>query len=229
LFANKGFFYFVFKLFLPLITLIDFINIGHYILNSITEKLFMEKFTKLSIIAVIIIFSFRNQVKAQSSDSGPLRFGIGVDAGIPTGQIRELSIFELGFTGRVQYRLGKGYNVMLTSGYYNFYKNSNIPAITTFDGLTKLGNTYYVPPSTKQAIIPVKLGVKKFFSDNIYVSLEGGVGFETQYGASTKTIVAPGIGWATDSFDAGLRYENFAGQGYNYGIVGLRVAYSFGF
>ena len=39
--------------------------------------------------------------------------------------------------------------------------------------------------------------------------------------------MAPGLGWANQKWDVGVRYEDFSGQGNNYGLVGLRLAYGF--
>ena len=89
-------------------------------------------------------------------------------------------------------------------------------------------------------MIPVKAGVKAFFAPNVYVSGEVGAGFEmSAFGdysgdqtpgleKDTKLILSPGVGYATKSWDVGVRYENYSGQGNNYGLVGLRIAYGFG-
>jgi hypothetical protein len=94
-------------------------------------------------------------------------------------------------------------------------------------------------------LVPVKLGFKAFVGSGFYFSGEGGVGFETQnYNViknldngvpkTTKLILSPGFGYAHKALDFSLRYENFSGNnkaGYSnrdFGMVGLRVAYSFG-
>ncbi|MDB5145542.1 MAG: hypothetical protein JWQ66_4255, partial [Mucilaginibacter sp.] len=41
-------------------------------------------------------------------------------------------------------------------------------------------------------------------------------------------ILSPGLGYASKSWEVSARYENFSGQGNNYGLVGLRIAYGFG-
>jgi hypothetical protein len=76
-------------------------------------------------------------------------------------------------------------------------------------------------------IVPVKLGVKAFFSPNVYFGAEAGAGFETASGGNTKLILSPALGYANKSWDVGVRYENFSGQDNNYGLVGLRIAYAF--
>jgi hypothetical protein len=64
---------------------------------------------------------FGTQVKAQSTDPSPWRFGIGLEAGAPTGAAHDGSNFELGGTARLQYGADKGLAWTLTSGYYNFF------------------------------------------------------------------------------------------------------------
>lgn len=151
-------------------------------------------------------------VKAQTVDKSALRLGIGIEGGIPTGNIHELSKFELGGTARLQYGLSNNLALTLTSGYYNFFASQ----------LSKdLGGK-------SSGMVPVKLGIKAFFAPSIYFGAEAGAGFETQSEGNTKLILSPGLGWANKSWDVGVRYENFSGQSSNYGLVGLRIAYGFG-
>jgi hypothetical protein len=78
-------------------------------------------------------------------------------------------------------------------------------------------------------IIPVKAGLKAFISSNVYIGAEVGAGFEVDNGGgNTKLIASPTIGYASKKWDVGLRYESFSGQGNNYGLLGLRIAYGFG-
>lgn len=168
-----------------------------------------------SAVTAVAIF-FGSNVKAQTSNPGDTwRLGIGVEAGIPTGNRSNFSSFELGGTARLQYDTRSNISFMLTSGYYNmFAKDQTVGTVT-------------VKPSDA-GLVPVKAGIKAFATSNFYFSGEVGAGFETNYGKNTKLIVSPGLGYANDSgLDIGVRYENFSGQSDNYGIVGLRVAYGF--
>ncbi|QKJ30893.1 hypothetical protein HQ865_14420 [Mucilaginibacter mali] len=175
----------------------------------------MKKSTKLmaSAIAAAAIFFGTTQVKAQSKDNSPWRFGIGLEAGAPTGNAHNFSNFELGGTARLQYGADKGLAWTLTSGYYNMFGK-------------EFGNTGVKYNSL--GIVPLKVGLKAFFADNVYFSAEGGPGFETNSGGSTKLILSPGLGYANTHWDVGVRYENFSGQSNNYGLVGARIAYGFG-
>ena len=169
---------------------------------------------------------FGSAANAQTTPLNKLRFGVGVEGLLPTGNLHNLSNVGLGGTARLQYGVADNLALTLTSGYYNFFGKK------IADGL----DTKY--PSF--GIVPVKVGIKAFLSQNFYVSGEVGAGFETKdayaytsntsadNGKATKLIASPGIGYATKSWDIGARYENFSGQNNNYGTVGLRIAYGFG-
>jgi hypothetical protein len=174
----------------------------------------MKKSTKLmaTAIAAAAIF-FGTNVKAQTTTNSPWRLGIGVEAGVPTGDAHTSSKFSLGGTARLQYGADQGLAYTLTSGYYHFFGS-------------EIGNTGVKYASG--GIVPVKAGIKAFFADKIYFGAEAGAGFETNSGGNTKLILSPGLGYAGKSLDVGVRYENFSGQSNNYGLVGLRVAYGFG-
>jgi hypothetical protein len=194
----------------------------------------MKKVTKLMAIAgtAIAIF-FATNVKAQTTPPSAWRLGIGVEGGLPTGDMHSgmvygttpyKSSFDIGGTLRLQYGIDKNVAVMLTSGYYNFFGKTS--SVTSTDPTTGVVTTV----SQKTAnfgMVPVKAGAKVFFNSPIYISGEAGAGFETVEGGKARLLLSPGLGWANKSWDVGARYENFSGGGVNYGLVNLRVAYGF--
>ena len=185
----------------------------------------MKRTLNFVVAAVVLATIFiSGSVKAQSIIPAKLRFGIGVDGGLVTGDAHDFSKIMLGGTGRLQYGLTNNFAVTLTSGYYNFF-----------------GRSYDAAGDKAQSLgmVPIKAGVKAFFSKNIYVAGEAGIGIETKtflpqgvdesYGVkNNKLILSPGLGYASKSWDVGVRYENYSGQSVNYGVVALRVAYGFG-
>ncbi len=154
---------------------------------------------------------------ATTTDASRWRLGIGVEGGLPTGNANNYYTWELGGTARLQYDASKSFAWTLTSGYYNFFGKDNLAAPG--------GGTYN---AASLGIVPVKLGIKAFFLPKVYFGAEAGAGFETYSGGNTKLILSPALGYASKSWDIGVRYENFSGQDNNYGLVGLRVAYAFG-
>jgi len=174
----------------------------------------MKNLTKwIATVATAAAIFFSVNVKAQTTDQNPWRLGFGIEGGIPTGALHTspaYSKFELGGTARLQYDVNKNVALTFTSGYYNFFATQRVKDA----GGVSLG------------IVPVKAGAKAFVTDNVYVAGEAGVGFETSYTKVKKLILSPGIGWADQSWDLGLRYENFSRRG-SYGLVALRLAYGF--
>jgi len=184
------------------------------------------KFLAIAVTAVSIFFT--SQVKAQTPTANKWRFGIGVEGGIPTGNASDFSKFELGGTARLQYGFSNNLALTLTSGYYNFFGKTYETTVTDATSTTTIS-----VKGRSLGVVPVKAGIKWFFSNNLYLAGEAGAGFETHAivdggTKDTKLILSPGIGWANKHWDIGARYENFSGQSYNYGLAALRLAYGFG-
>lgn len=163
-------------------------------------------------------------VKAQTVPKDALRLGVGVEGLLPTGNLHDISNVGIGGTARLQYGIANNLALTLTSGYYNYFGK-------------EIGNTGVKYKSL--GMVPVKAGIKAFFTDNLYFGAEVGAGFETkafgdyqgnnvEFKKNTKLILAPGLGYASKSWDVGVRYENYSGQSNNYGTLGLRIAYGFG-
>ncbi|RYY30320.1 MAG: hypothetical protein EOP41_00840 [Sphingobacteriaceae bacterium] len=155
------------------------------------------------------------KAKTSRDSKSTFRMGLGLEGAYPT---KDFSNFMLGGTVRLQYDLANNLSLTLTPGYYHFFDKSGYGQVTD-------KGTYF---NSGLDMIPVKLGVKSFFAPNFYLSAEAGAGFELNHAQQTKLILAPGIGFASNSgIDLGLRYENFSGNNSSYGLIGLRVAYGF--
>ncbi|MEO6977477.1 MAG: hypothetical protein ABI113_03830 [Mucilaginibacter sp.] len=183
----------------------------------------MKNSTKwIASVATAAAIFFSVNVKAQTTEKSAWRLGFGVEAGIPTGSLHTdpaYSKFELGGTARLQYGIEKNLALTFTTGYYNFFVTDFYKKDPDFAGKSV-------------GVIPVKLGIKGFLTDNIYLGGEAGAGFETKYDKDTKLILSPAVGWANKSWDVGVRYEALLGhnsldQSDNYGVVALRLAYGF--
>ena len=186
----------------------------------------MKTTTKLlaaALFAVAIFFG--SNANAQTITPNKFRFGVGVEGGLVTGDAHDFSNLELGGTARLQYGVSNNLAITLTSGYYNFFgKNEGLGDNTKYQSL---------------GMVPIKAGIKYFFTPNVYFGAEAGVGIETKTflyqgqdeafaEKDTKLLLSPGIGYANKHWDVGVRYENYSGQSTNYGVVGLRLAYGFG-
>jgi len=201
------------------------LNKEHFIYTTYNYTT-MKKVTNLvAAAAVAVAIFFGSSAKAQTITPNQFRFGLGVESGIVTGDAHDYSNLYLGGTARLQYGLSKNVALTLTSGYYNFFGKNDPLTDQKYQSL---------------GMVPVKLGIKYFFVPNFYVSGEAGIGIETKTfehqsvvddaasETNTKLLLSPGIGYASKHWDLGVRYENYSGQDFNYGVVGLRLAYGFG-
>lgn len=175
----------------------------------------MKTHSKLIVVAITAAtLFFTTTVKAQTTPVNALRFNIGLETADPTGNARIGTTFILGGTARLQYGISNNFALTFTSGAYHFFPKY-IPGTTTRYG--------------SYGIIPIKAGIKEFFAKSIYFGAEAGVGIEAsdKQTGPTKLLLTPGLGWANQHLDAGVRYESYTGQNNNYGLVGLRLAYGF--
>jgi hypothetical protein len=180
------------------------------------------KFIFVAIVATALLFN--TKVSAQTSDSSKWRLGFGLESGLPTGNMNQFSNFELGGTARLQYSLTNNLALTFTSGYYNFF-SKRLP-VTVFDiNGSAIGTQYFKYPQV--GMVPIKLGIKSFFSKNFYWGAEAGAGIETQFNGITRLLLSPSLGWASKSLDVGVRYEYFSGYQLNNGMVAVRIAYGF--
>jgi hypothetical protein len=185
----------------------------------------MKKTTQLlaSVATAAAIF-FATSVKAQTITPDKFRFGVGVEGGLVTGSAHDFSNAEIGGTARLQYGLSNNLALTLTSGYYNFFGKNEPGTDLKYQSL---------------GMVPIKLGIKYFYTSNLYLGAEVGAGIETKTflpqgidenyaNTDTKLILSPALGYANKHWDVGVRYENYSGQSNNYGLVALRLAYGFG-
>jgi hypothetical protein len=175
----------------------------------------MKKVKKL-IIAVLTatILLFTVNVKAQTVPAHGVRMGIGLDAGEPTGNLTIGSTFVLGGTISLQYGITDRFAVALTSGADHFFSKYKPGTHVRYDSF---------------GIIPIKAGFKAFYTPNLYVDAEAGVGIEeTDSGTGLKKFLfSPALGWANSHWDVSFRYDTYYTPGDNYGFVAVRIAYGF--
>jgi hypothetical protein len=154
---------------------------------------------------------------AQTTPAGKFNLNFGIETGLPTGNTANYSVFTLGGTIRLQYGITNNLAATFTTGAYHFFSKID-PATGGRYGSFGVG--------------PIKGGLKYFFVPNIYFGAEAGIGREvTQQGfvgGQTKFLLAPEVGYANKHWDFGVRYESLTGNGNDYGLVGLRIAYGFG-
>ena len=182
----------------------------------------MKKISKLmlafSFLATIFLC---NKASAQSNDS-KFRFGIGADGLVPVGSLSNTENFGLGITPRLQYNVDKKLSLTFTSGVYHFFSKGIPLTVPLNNGSSAIIAHYHLD------MIPVKAGLKYFVAPNLYLAGEAGAAFEVEDGGGpVDLILSPSIGYASKSWDVGLRYENFHNSNGSAGVFGVRVAYGF--
>jgi hypothetical protein len=159
-----------------------------------------------------------------SSPDKEWRISVGPETGIPTGSYSSAYGWFFGGSAQLDIPVYKGLYVTVNGGYDNI--------------LAKKGET-----NINAQIIPVKAGLKYFvWNDLVYVQAQAGATFlgnKTDLNAdkSAAFTYTPGVGVLLklapkNYLDLGVRWEETAsfyntGGGNSYGLVGLRVAYSF--
>lgn len=147
------------------------------------------------------------------AQSGGDKFSIGVETGLPVGNMSNYYNFVIGGSLKYDMSITKTTNFTLSAGY------------NSFQGKT-IGNIDYV----SIGYIPVKAGIKYFFDKAFYGEAQLGASFRTQYtqfGNSTLFAYSPGFGFKfSDKVDLGIRYEAWSNNGTT-SQIGARLGFSF--
>ncbi|MDB4902543.1 MAG: hypothetical protein JWQ63_1824 [Mucilaginibacter sp.] len=192
----------------------------------------------LKISALVLAFAgFALGAKAQttstttskSTTSNGVILSVGVDAGIPTGNLNNGYNWNIGGSVQADIPVVNQLFVTVNAGYNSIQGKSN--AFGT--GLT----------ATNIQLLPVKAGLKFFPVNNFYVQGEAGAAFALNkssvgFNNAAAFIYAPQIGYqfplgGKSFLDAGVRYEGSSkftsgNDNSQVNFVALRVAYAFG-
>jgi hypothetical protein len=193
----------------------------------------MKTSIKISVLALSLLSIVT--ISANAQDSTPatpksttygsgIKLSIGADAGLPVGNFSNAYKWSIG--GSVQ----ADFPILRDQLYYTV--NAGYSNIFADNGTN---------PGPDLQLIPVKAGLKYFPIKNFYIQGEAGATFITNktdagFSKSTTFAYAPQIGYefnvgGKNSVDVGFKYENtskFYDGGSSNGLLGLRVAYSFG-
>jgi len=165
--------------------------------------------------------------KTSSSSNGVI-LSIGVDAGLPSGNLSNGYNWNLGGSVQADIPVVNQLFVTVNAGYNNLYGKDN--AYGT--GLK----------ATNIQLLPVKAGLKFFPVNNFYIQGEAGAAFSLNksdlgFDNSAAFVYAPQVGvqfplGGKSYIDAGVRYEattkfNSTIDNSKINFFGLRVAYAF--
>lgn len=163
------------------------------------------KKTIIAVALVAIAFTANAQDKKGSDQS--IKFGAGVLAGIPIGDLKNAASFAIGGDIQGEYAAAETVGITLSAGYLNI------------SGKSGLGST---------GVIPVLLGGKFTFGEKFYGHAQVGMSFSTQSGGGSAFTYAPGFGYqVSEKFDLGVKYQAWTKSGFTSSIIGLRAGFSF--
>jgi hypothetical protein len=197
--------------------------------------------TTFKISALVLAFAgFALGAKAQTTttstsssktSTGPngIVLSVGVDAGIPTGNLNNSYNWNIGGSVQADIPVIPHQLFVTVNGGYNSIQGKNNIAGTGLD-------------ATNIQLLPVKAGLKFFPISNFYIQGEAGAAFllnksDLNDDKSAAFVYAPQIGvqfplGGKSYIDAGVRYEattkfNSAIDDSKVNFIGLRVAYAF--
>ena len=168
---------------------------------------------KLIFTLAIATFGLAAGAQDKASDK-TLKFSVGVEAGLPLGDIKEIASIDIGGSLQNKYIATKTVGITLSADYLTFSNKS----VNFGGGSVKL-------PST--SIVPVLAGAKFYFSEKFYGHAQAGLSFFNNGGGSAFTY-APALGvMASENIDISLKYQGASKTGSTISFIGLRVAYGF--
>ncbi|MDN3655775.1 outer membrane beta-barrel protein [Ferruginibacter paludis] len=173
---------------------------------------------KVMLSAVILTLSVLTaSAQKESAETNSFKFSVGVEGGLPTGDLKTTSSFGIGGSIQGDYKATESFALTLNAGYLSFSGKT----------VSLLGESIKYPSIN---IIPVLAGGKYYFTESVYGSAQVGVSFVSMTGESSSSAFtyAPGIGYyVSPNFDLLLKYQAASKNGSTLSFIGLRAAYSF--
>jgi len=166
--------------------------------------------TKLLLFTVLAAFTLTVHAQSmEARDEKPFKIGVGALIGLPVGDYSDITSLAWGIDLMGEYAVAPEFGLTLSAGYLDWAKKSG------FSGL-KLG------------FIPVLVGAKYYFTDQLYGSGQVGISFSTQSGGGSAFTYAPGIGYKiSDNFDLLLKFQSATKDGVSTSFIGIRAGLSF--
>ena len=157
---------------------------------------------KLSIL-VALIFS---AVFVQAQKKGTDWLKLGIHAGIPVADSKDVSSFALGVDAKYQFLDFHSFGLGLATGYTNYFGKDNYK---------------------DHGVIPVAALLRYYPTRSFFVGADLGVGFVTG-GDDTETgfYYRPEVGYHSDEWNVFLLYQGVSVDKSNVGSVGIGVNYN---
>ena len=169
---------------------------------------------KILLLAVFAVAAFT--VSAQTEGKGKTRFSIGLEAGLPVGDAGDFYSSILGGSVKAEIPVASSLFATISGGYTSLSPKKEWKDL----GVESAG------------IVPLKAGLKYFFTKNIYGAGEIGAAVGTEKGAETLFAWTPGIGISypvsdKNDVDFGVRYESWSKDGGSIDQIGFHIALKF--
>lgn len=145
-------------------------------------------------------------VAASAQDLEGFKVQAGINLAIP--------VLNLGFSS-----IGAGVDL---SGIYGITEKVALTGdvgYTSLFGKNNIGNL---------GLVPVRVGVRYFTSENFYIAGKGGLIFTTNGGGYSAAAYSAGVGYMlSPSLDLGASYDGYSKNG-SAGYANIRLGYTFG-
>ncbi len=169
---------------------------------------------KKSILSVFLS-AFAGYAFAQDDTDKKMHFSVGPEFGFAASDFSKTHSVGIGATAQLDGRISQYTHITLTTGYIS-YAGKSAGAGVKFKAA---------------GIIPLKGGIKYFFTDAFYAASQIGVGFfSNNLGSAFAYTPMLGYEFAIKSekaMDVSLKYDGYSKNGSSLGSIGLRLAFRF--
>lgn len=169
---------------------------------------------------MLVALTFLGSQASAQKLSKTFSFGIGLEGGVTTGDLKKAYPVNGGLTLRLSYQVGPGF-ATLTSGAIGFIPKS-------FDDVEDL---------KASVLIPVRAGYKYIFNERFFAMGEIGYGslktFYTDHNDELASVseggflFAPSVGVQFGVAEVGLRFESVSIAGGSISSMGIRLGFNF--
>lgn len=179
----------------------------------------------MGLLALAVLAASTENLKAQTGGSGQTSYlSIGPELGLPVGQMNDRYNSSFGASVQADLFLSDELFFTVNLGYGNFFLKSKV-----------------APGRKDLQLMPIKIGIKVFPTDNLYLQGSIGASFllnktDAGYNKRSAFVYAPQIGYQfnagkSDMIDAGINFQGntkFITNGSTNNLFGIRLAYGFG-
>lgn len=166
---------------------------------------------------ILVLMCFVMATKSVHAQKAGPSFGLGVDFAFPQSNFGNNANYGVGPSILFQNGISKNLNYTINVAYLKFN-----------------GDGVFTNVKYREAFVPIKAGLRYFFSEYIYGAGEAGISVSSANGSGSGSAFAyaPTVGVEfpvsnRGSIDAGIRYESWSRGNGTRSFIGLRAGYNF--